>query len=222
MDVFRSINYADSPTGSSMRIGLIAPPWVPVPPPAYGGTEGVIDRLARGLMQAGHEVLLAAAGNSRCPVPRVPGTHEADGAAPASGDATAELAHVIASYAALGNVDVIHDHTVVGPIYSRGRSTPPVVTTNHGPFDDEQSAIFRAMRGVPVVTISHHQASTASADIPIAAVIHHGIDISSVPIGAALRVRELPRPDECGQGPSASRTYRSPGRRATAHGGQTA
>src|SRR5215472_19340606 len=32
-----------------MRIGLIAPPWVPVPPPAYGGTEVVIDNLARGL-----------------------------------------------------------------------------------------------------------------------------------------------------------------------------
>jgi len=33
-----------------MRIGLIAPPGVPVPPPAYGGTESVIDRLARGLV----------------------------------------------------------------------------------------------------------------------------------------------------------------------------
>ncbi len=31
-----------------MRIGLIAPPWVPVPPPSYGGTEAVIDNLARG------------------------------------------------------------------------------------------------------------------------------------------------------------------------------
>ena len=27
-----------------MRIGLIAPPWVPVPPPAYGGTEVVIEK----------------------------------------------------------------------------------------------------------------------------------------------------------------------------------
>lgn len=28
-----------------MRIGLIAPPWVPLPPPAYG--EAVVDNLAR-------------------------------------------------------------------------------------------------------------------------------------------------------------------------------
>ncbi|HEY0402959.1 MAG TPA: glycosyltransferase family 4 protein, partial [Blastococcus sp.] len=60
-----------------MRIGLIAPPWLPVPPPAYGGTESVVDRLARGLVRAGHDVLLAAAANSSCPVPRVAGTAEA-------------------------------------------------------------------------------------------------------------------------------------------------
>ena len=37
-----------------MHIAIIAPPWVPVPPPAYGGTEAVLDTLARGLAAAGH------------------------------------------------------------------------------------------------------------------------------------------------------------------------
>ena len=50
-----------------MRIGLIAPPWVPVPPVTYGGTELVIDELARGLQAAGHQVLLAASADSTCP-----------------------------------------------------------------------------------------------------------------------------------------------------------
>ena len=54
-----------------MRIGLVSPPWVPVPPPAYGGLEAVVDRLARGLVDAGHEILLAAPANSLCPVPQV-------------------------------------------------------------------------------------------------------------------------------------------------------
>jgi hypothetical protein len=51
-----------------MRIGLIAPPWVPVPPPAYGGAKAVVDRLARGLVAAGHQVVLAAAATApvRC------------------------------------------------------------------------------------------------------------------------------------------------------------
>jgi len=53
-----------------MRIGLIAPPWIPVPPPAYGGTEAVIDNLARGLAALGHDVRLFTVGESACPVRR--------------------------------------------------------------------------------------------------------------------------------------------------------
>src|SRR5215217_7837090 len=53
-----------------MRIALIAPPWLPVPPPAYGGTESVIDGLARGLAAAGHDVFLYATGDSTTPVER--------------------------------------------------------------------------------------------------------------------------------------------------------
>jgi hypothetical protein len=50
-----------------MRIGLIAPPWLPVPPPGYGGTEVVIDNLARGLQSLGHDVRLFTVGDSTCP-----------------------------------------------------------------------------------------------------------------------------------------------------------
>lgn len=56
-------------TGLVMRIALIAPPWLPVPPPGYGGIEVVIDCLAAGLDAAGHDVLLFTTGDSsaRCP-----------------------------------------------------------------------------------------------------------------------------------------------------------
>src|SRR5512133_658881 len=84
---------------SPLRIGLIAPPWMAVPPPAYGGTESVIDRLARGLVRDGHDVLLAAAANSSCPVPRVGGTDEAAVAGPVSAGTVTELRHVIRAYA---------------------------------------------------------------------------------------------------------------------------
>ena len=55
-----------------MRIGLISAPWIPVPPPGYGGTERVVDSLARGFAAAGHDVLLAAPSDSTCPVPLAP------------------------------------------------------------------------------------------------------------------------------------------------------
>src|SRR3954464_7830886 len=116
-----------------MRIGLIAPPAVPVPPPAYGGTESVIDRLARGLVRAGHEVLLAATANSTCPVPRVRGTDEAAEAAPVCADSVTELRHVITSYAAMTDVDVVHDHTLCGPVYRHRSLGDPAGTPNTAP-----------------------------------------------------------------------------------------
>ena len=165
-----------------MRIGLIAPPWIPVPPPAYGGSESVIDRLARGLVRAGHDVLLAAAANSTCPVDRVSGTEPAADGAPANGGAVNELRHIVTSYAAMADVDVVHDHTMCGPLYRHRPMGVPVVTTNHGPFNATLNPIYRDLWDVAVIAISHSQASTADG-VRIAAVIHHGIDVMAVPQG---------------------------------------
>jgi len=106
-----------------MRIGLIAPPWIPVPPPGYGGTEEVIDNLARGLTALGHDVVLFTVGESACPVPR-----QWLFASPAEpmGDRSKEAAHVLAAYEALaGEVDIIHDHTGLGLVLAgrRGRAS---------------------------------------------------------------------------------------------------
>ena len=53
-----------------MHIAIIAPPWLPVPAPAYGGTEVVLDQLAQGLQRAGHDVLMICHPKSECPVPK--------------------------------------------------------------------------------------------------------------------------------------------------------
>jgi glycosyltransferase involved in cell wall biosynthesis len=165
-----------------MHVGLIAPPWVPVPPPAYGGTELVVDGLARGLVAAGHEVLLVTTGDSTCPVPRSWIYEHAN--AEELGSVVVELRHVLHAYEAVDGVDIVHDHTVAGPVYAAPRRKGPVVTTNHGPFTDDVKAIYRSIAGrVPIVAISHHQASTAG-DVPIAQVIHHGIDLGRYPLGA--------------------------------------
>src|SRR5919198_750676 len=48
-----------------MKIAIIAPAWFAVPPSGYGGIEWVVALLADGLVDAGHEVTLFAAGDSR-------------------------------------------------------------------------------------------------------------------------------------------------------------
>jgi glycosyltransferase involved in cell wall biosynthesis len=48
-----------------MRIAQIAPPWIPVPPRNYGGTEAVISTLVEEQVAQGHEVTLFAPGDSK-------------------------------------------------------------------------------------------------------------------------------------------------------------
>jgi len=166
-----------------MRIAVVAPPWLPVPPVAYGGTELVLDNLCRGLAAAGHDVLLCTTGDSTCPVERA-WTYERHLGVANVSPAT-ELHHAIDAHdtAAEWGADVVHDHTIGGPVWAQLHSRVPVVTTNHGPFAPPLDVIYRRLaRHLPVVAISHHQASTAN-DIPIARVIHHGIDLSQVAVG---------------------------------------
>ena len=47
-----------------MRIGMIAPPWFPLPPQRYGGIEFVVSLLTEGLVRRGHDVTLFASGDS--------------------------------------------------------------------------------------------------------------------------------------------------------------
>lgn len=164
-----------------MRIGLVAGPWIPVPPVTYGGTERVVDTLARGFARAGHEVLLAASSDSQCPVPRVPQMQTSD---PAElGFTISELSHVVRAYEGLGDVDIIHDHTLSGPLYRYGPPGVPVVTTIHGPLTSSAKDVYRAIgRSTSIIAISRDQASQASG-VPVRRVIHHGIDLSTVPVG---------------------------------------
>ena len=165
-----------------MRVALIAGPWVAVPPLAYGGIETVLDHLARGLDAAGHEVLLVTTGDATCPVERTWLFPEALGVQ--EGGSLAELRHVLHAYEWLEGqgCDIVHDHTLAGPAYA-ARAGIPVVTTNHGPFDDVLAPYYAAIaHHVPIIAISESQAGSAGS-IPIAGVIHHGIDVESVPAG---------------------------------------
>jgi glycosyltransferase involved in cell wall biosynthesis len=165
----------------AMKVGLIASPWVPVPPPRYGGTEAVIDVLARGLQDQGDDVLLVATGDSTCPVPRRWSCERALGTAAMT--VAAEARHVVRAYEVLADCDVIHDHTLLGPLYAASVTDTPVVTTNHGPFTDELRDMYASITArVAVVAISHHQRSTAP-EVDVATVIHHGMEVGEVPLG---------------------------------------
>jgi len=166
-----------------MRIAIMAPPWAAVPPDGYGGIEAVVDVLARGFDSMGHEVFLWTTGDSTCPVNR--GYVLRVSAGDRIGTAAIELQHLLRGYDEIDRwgADIVHDHSLIGPIYAQRFRHLPVVTTNHGPFNEELTALYRAVAtSVPLIAISRDQARRAG-DVPIAAVIHHGVDMADFPQG---------------------------------------
>ncbi|MGN6609692.1 MAG: glycosyltransferase family 4 protein [Jatrophihabitans sp.] len=163
-----------------MRIGLIAPPWVTVPPVTYGGTEAVVADLATALRLRGHEVHLFTVGASRCPVVR---HHLFARPAEPMGEGLREAAHVLAAYEVMADlgVDVVHDHTTLGALVGAHRlaASVPVVLTNHNLFDADMRRVLLPGAGrAQVVAVSRAHAATARP-VPVDAVVPHGIDLQT-------------------------------------------
>lgn len=164
-----------------MRIAVIAPPWASVPPARTGGVELVINDLALGFQASGHDVLLFTTGDSTCPVPK---RFVYDLPAKVRGaNAACELRHVLPAYEGLRDVDIVHDHTVSGPVQSVAYPHLNVVTTMHEPLNRGMAFLYRHMSAhVDLVAISRSQ-MVHGPEIPLAATIPHGLDASRYPFG---------------------------------------
>ena len=126
-----------------MRIGMIAPPWFPLPPQRYGGIEFVVSLLTEGLVARGHDVTLFASGDSETQArlsyifARAPFEQMENGG-------HLEVMHSLEAYMRADEFDVIHDHDglasrAMGALVHRLTGTP-VVATLHGPADRDHAA----------------------------------------------------------------------------------
>lgn len=167
--------------GSPLRIGMVAPPWFELPPRGYGGTEAVVASLVDGLVDRGHEVVLVASGPHRTKATRyhrvydLPPTGRLGEPAPEVVTA-AEAARVLAD----ADVDLVHDHTLAGPLLARGRRQPTVVTA-HGPVAGEDGLYFEKLgSSVDIVAISDAQ-RRLNPSLNWVGTVHNAIDVSSFP-----------------------------------------
>jgi glycosyltransferase involved in cell wall biosynthesis len=177
-----------------MKVGVVAPWEGLTPPGGYGGTELVVHGLCVALQNQGHDVLLIAPTGSSCPVPR----HLLD--IGTERNAETEAMYAIRGYEKLRNadVDVIHDHARITALIADPGNIP-VLTTNHNLFD-ARALIYReaAARGVGVIAISNHHASTArQAGVPLAGVVHNGVDVADIPVGDGSGSRYRSGPYAC-------------------------
>jgi glycosyltransferase involved in cell wall biosynthesis len=170
-----------------LRIAMLAPPWIAVPPPAYGGIEAVIHLLCEGLVECGHEVTLFAApgSQSRANVfSPLETPHEREiGAALYEADHVGSCFHEVARAADARPYDVIHDHCGSVALVTAPFVRTPIVHTVHGPFVGEMVPFYRRHgRKATIVGLSHDQLSRAPMQTHGAHVVPNPIDARSWPL----------------------------------------
>jgi glycosyltransferase involved in cell wall biosynthesis len=163
-----------------MRIALIAPPFISVPPKKYGGTELFVAHLAEGLKQNGIDVVVYATGDSTVNVERRSLYPKSEW--PLEGEIFSNVKDVNHTGWAIANAardcDVLHLNNAPGLSMSRFVQQPFVYTVHH-PHQQSLSDFYAHYPEIQYVTISDFQRSVES--MPRIRTIHHGIRLKDYP-----------------------------------------
>lgn len=172
---------AGEPARAGLRIGVVAPPWFELPPTGYGGTEAVVAGLVDALVDRGHEVTLVGSGRHRTKAQHFVQVYEEPPSA-LLGNPMPEVQAAAVAAAALADLDVdlVHDHSLAGPLLARSRREPTVITM-HGPATGPNGDYFEALgRTVDMVAISAAQ-QRLNPRLNWAGVVHNAIEVASFP-----------------------------------------
>jgi glycosyltransferase involved in cell wall biosynthesis len=160
-----------------MRIAMIGPPFIEIPPRRYGGTELFIGNLARELFRRGEEVVVYGNGDSTLPCPvrwRYP-----HGDWPCDSSVRAQLKnadHTAWAFRdALEFADVIHLNDIVGLPFTMFTEVPTVLTIHH-PHEPELSEQY--LRYPQTLYVAIAKWLRRSEPMPRVHVVYHGIPAS--------------------------------------------
>jgi glycosyltransferase involved in cell wall biosynthesis len=172
-----------------LHIAMLAPPWIPVPPPGYGGIEYVVALVTDALVAHGHDVdLFCAPGSSSSARvrPLLPSPHpEAIERSLYEGDHVGRVFRAVDAEAESDHpFDVIHDNCGYTPLAMANRIDTPLVHTVHGPFNEETNDYYSQNgHNGTVVCISQAQAGLAPVPDIVDTVVHNPIDVDAWPLG---------------------------------------
>ena len=159
-----------------MRIALIGPPFIEIPPRRYGGTELFVANLASALHAGGHDVTVYANGDSSPPC-RLKWRYE-HAEWPPDGSMRSHLKNADhtawAIHDAARSADVIHLNDIVGLPFTTFIETPTVLTIHH-PHEPELSEQYLRYPRVEYVAIAHWLGR--GEPMPRVSVVHHGIAV---------------------------------------------
>lgn len=172
--------------GSSLRIAMLAPPWISVPSAGYGGVESVVSTLTDALVRQGHDVTLFCAPGSASDATVVTLLDRPH--ADAIERSLYEVDHVAQAFdridlaADTDRFDVIHDHCGFTGVAMANRIDTPLVHTLHGPFTKDTAA-FYAHHGhkATLVGISRAQLASAPSGMEAVGPIPNPVDLHAWP-----------------------------------------
>lgn len=182
-DLVSDLDAGLDPVGDqeSLRIAVVAPPWFELPPQGYGGTEAVVAGLVDQLVDRGHEVTLVASGRHRTRAQHFVQVYE-EPPSRLLGNPMPEVQAAAVAAEALADLDLdlVHDHSLAGPLLARSRRVPTVVTL-HGPATGPNGDYFERLgRTVDVIGISGAQ-RRLNPRLNWVGVVHNAIDVASFP-----------------------------------------
>jgi len=163
-----------------MRIAQVAPPWIPVPPYTYGGTELVVSWLCDELVRRGHQVTLFATGDSKTKAKLIPVWPNS------LWRAKLRTPHTVFSlmYQKLielqENFDIIHDHCEFYTAPYSKFLKPPIITTLHHPLTEETTILYKKFPNINYIAISKNQRKQGPG-INIVKTIYHGLPLEKYP-----------------------------------------
>jgi glycosyltransferase involved in cell wall biosynthesis len=175
------------PPGTPLRVAMLAPPWIPVPSPGYGGVESVVSVLTEALVRRGHAVTLFCAPGSRSSARVVSLLEECH---PEEIERSLyEVDHVARAFAEIDlaaydqRFDVVHDHCGFTALAMADRIATPLVHTLHGQFT-ASTAAFYARHGhkAALVGISRAQLASGPAGLETLGAIANPIDVRAWPL----------------------------------------
>jgi glycosyltransferase involved in cell wall biosynthesis len=170
-----------------LRIAMLAPPWITVPPPGYGGVESVVDALTEALVRRGHAVTLFCAPGSRSTAKvmallDVPHPDEIERSL-YEADHVARAFELIDGASGGDRFDVVHDHCGFTSLAMADRLRTPLVHTLHGQFTAETGAFYsRHGHKGALIAISRAQLAGAPAGLRPLAVIPNPIALANWPL----------------------------------------
>lgn len=163
---------------------MVAPPFEPVPPPRYGGTELVVSNLTEQLVARGHEVALFASGDSTTRARLHPIATRSLAQDPSLRHGRKrELANFFSVAEAVtalsrGSFDIIHTHHAWWLLPFRSVLPCPLVTTLHNLLDVKQEQdCYRRCREANFVSISDSQRH-GLPELNYVATVYNGIDLT--------------------------------------------